>query len=303
MGISIALAFCDPYPPVADDEGPLRDALATLGATVSTPAWDAAIDWSRFDAVLLRCTWDYHERADEFLAWCLATSQVTRLVNGPGVVRWNLDKRYLAVLAARGLPIADTIWVAPVPGGAEGVDAVSAIRAARDRGWTRAMLKPAVGANAWGTLRFDVRDEDAVERAREHLARSEWGRTPFLMQTYLTAVETEGELSVVVIDGAPTHGVRKVPAGGDYRVQEDWGARDMIWDPDPEALDLARRAIEAAREVTGEDLVYGRVDLLRDGAGRLVLNELELVEPALFFRHGPEAATRLARAVMARVRG
>jgi len=303
MGIPVALAFCDPYPPVADDEGPLRDAFAALGATVSTPAWDAAIDWSRFDAVLLRCTWDYHERADEFLAWCHATSRVTRLIHGPGVVGWNLDKRYLAALAARGLPIADTIWVGPVLGGADGVDAVTAIREARDRGWTRAMLKPAVGANAWGTLRFEVRSEDAVERAREHLDRPEWRGTPFLMQTYLTAVETEGELSVVVIDGVPTHGVRKIPAGGDYRVQEDWGARDMIWDPDGEALELARRAIAAAREVTGEDLVYGRVDLLRDAGGRLVLNELELVEPSLFFRHGPHAATRLARAVIERVRG
>lgn len=300
MTLAIALAWCDPYPPVVDDEVPLRDALAALGATPSTPAWDAAIRWSDFDAVLLRCTWDYHERADQFLAWCLATSRVTRLVNGPEVVRWNLDKRYLAELERHGLPIADTIWFEP-DATRDAID--QGIGEALRRGWTRCMLKPAIAANAWGTLRLDLSDPAAHALARAHLAKPEWGARPFLMQTYLSAVETEGELSVIVIDGVPTHGVRKVPARGDYRVQEDWGARDVPWEPEPAALELARRAFEVAREVTGEDLLYGRVDLLRNADGDLVLNELELVEPALFFRHGPQAATRLAEALVARVRG
>lgn len=299
MTLSIALAWCDPYPPVADDEGPLREALLSLGATPSTPAWDAEIDWSRFDAVLLRCTWDYHERAEAFLAWCVATSRVTHLANGPGVVRWNLDKRYLAELEGRGLPIADTVWLEPHASG-EAID--RGIDEALERGWTRCMMKPAIAANAWGTLRLDLGAPDARDQIHAHLARPEWGPRPFLMQTYLSSVETEGELSIIVIDGVPTHGVRKVPARGDYRVQEDWGARDVPWEPERDALELARRAFEVARDATGEDLLYGRVDLLRDARGALVLNELELVEPALFFRHGPEAATRLARALVERVR-
>ena len=40
--------------------------------------------------------------------------------------------------------------------------------------------------------------------------------------------------------------------------------------------------------------------MLRDETGRYVLNELEVVEPSLFFRHGPNAADMLAAALLAR---
>lgn len=300
----IALASCDPYPPVVDDEEPLRQALRERGCEVVDPAWDADFDWSSCAAILIRSTWDYHTRCDEFVAWCERVSKVTQLFHGPRIVRWNVDKRYLAELEKRGVPIAKTVWLDRRD------EQLATTIAHAVSGWTRAFLKPVVGANASDTLRFSC-DAGGIEAAVAHVRATAGG---FMLQPYLDAVESQGELSIITVDGEPSHGIRKVPAAGDYRVQEDWGARDEAWQPDDAALELARRALAAANEILGERLLYGRVDLLiseqAEGRGELsnlndgrayVLNELELVEPALFFRHSAATADRLAAALLSRI--
>lgn len=282
----VALASCDPYPPVEDDEGPLRDALERRGFEVVSPAWDAAYDWSTCVAVLLRTTWDYHVRCAEFLAWCERVATITRLFHGPDIVRWNVDKRYLRALAERGVPIAETRWL----------DADASIDDLR-LPYERAFLKPVVGANASDTLRFACDDAGyaaAIAHIRQH-------PQAFMLQPYLASVERDGELSIIAIEGQVAHAIRKVPAPGDYRVQEDWGARDLAWHPDEPALALAHRAIEVASDILGQRLLYGRVDMLV-GPDGYVLNELELVEPALFLRHGPRTGDLLAAALEARIR-
>ena len=52
----------------------------------------------------------------------------------------------------------------------------------------------------------------------------------------------------------------------------------------------------------GEDLLYARVDLVRDLAGAPVLMEIELVEPDLYLEHHPDAPAAFARAVEAAAR-
>jgi len=65
--------------------------------------WSSSeVDWAVFDLVVLRSTWDYAERYDEFLAWIDALPQ---LANPARVVRWSTDKRYLGELAAAGVPV------------------------------------------------------------------------------------------------------------------------------------------------------------------------------------------------------
>src|SRR5213079_2799779 len=113
-----------------------------------------------------------------------------------------------------------------------------------------------------------------------------------MLQPYLSRVETDGELSAIFIDGRLTHGVRKVPVPGDYRVQDDFGAKDFaIAFPD---VALAQRVVDAA--AIGTRLLYARADFIDSDHG-LQLTELELVEPSLFFRHGPHAADALADAI------
>ena len=49
-----------------------------------------------------------------------------------------------------------------------------------------------------------------------------------------------------------------------------------------------------------EGLLYARIDLARDGEGKPVLMELELIEPSLFLVEKPEALDRFAAAIVAR---
>ena len=94
------------------DMPPLQAAFARAGVSAEVLAWDdPTVAWSRFDAVLLRSTWDYTQRLPDFLAWCERVAAQTRLLNPPATVRWNTDKHYLADLAARGVPVVPSIFI------------------------------------------------------------------------------------------------------------------------------------------------------------------------------------------------
>jgi hypothetical protein len=206
--------------------------------------------------------------------------------------------------------VAETVWLErDFLASHEGPGALAEelARTLGERGWPAGFLKPVVGANAWLTHRFAA-DPSGCARAAAHLLA-----TPrdMMLQPYLERVETVGELSLIWVArrvpsgvgsraGRFTHAVQKVPARGDYRVQEDWGARDLPWSPDARALEIAHAAIDAA-ERNLFSLLYARVDLLEPSPGEYVVNELELVEPAMFFRHSPAAAEALAEAMLARL--
>jgi glutathione synthase/RimK-type ligase-like ATP-grasp enzyme len=290
--MKVALVTCSTLPEWEKDDRPLARAFEALGVGVVEPAWDdAAFSFGAVDAALLRTTWDYVPRKDAFVAWARATSRATRLFNGADVVAWNLDKSYLAELAARGAPVAPTDRV-------EAGDADGLVRRLRERKWPRAFLKPVVGASAIDTLRFDV-DRAGVEAAVAHVrARAS---AAFLLQPYFDSVERRGETSLVYFDGVLSHAVVKTPPPGDYRVQDDYGATDAPHRPDEAEIEVARRALSAVP--FDGPLLYARVDLLRDADDRPTLVELELVEPSLFFRHDAAAAPRLAKALRARLLG
>lgn len=289
--MKVALATCRDLPHWEVDDRPLVAALSAAGVEVMQPAWDdVAFDWSAVAACLIRTTWDYVARRDAFVAWAERAASVTRLFNSSRIVRWNTDKHYLRDLERAGVATIPTIWLRR----GTACDIASFVQA---QSWDRAFLKPTIGASASGTLRFAA-DTGGLQDAQRHadmLLRT----GDAMLQPYLNRVEVEGEYSAIFVDGRLTHWVRKIPVAGDYRVQDDYGARDERATVDAAAEQAARRAVAAV----GEPLLYARADFLRDGQGILRLNELELVEPSLFFRHNHDAAERLASALLRRVTG
>ncbi|MEC9372196.1 MAG: hypothetical protein VYC34_00055, partial [Planctomycetota bacterium] len=290
----IALATCANLPDWEVDDAPLHEALRRRGVDLHQPAWDdPRFEWAACDAVLIRTTWDYMERCDEYVAWADRVAARTRLYNPPAVVRWNTHKRYLRELEERGIRTAPTVWLDR--GGRADVAGLM-----RDRGWRRGFIKPAIGATARETLRFAA-DGEGLAAAQAHVDRL-LPREDLMLQPYLETVETAGEVSAIFIDEEVTHCVRKVPVPGDYRVQDDFDAHDEPTTFSGSDLERARAAVGAAESILNVNLLYARADFLRDPAsGDLLLTELEMVEPSLFFRHGPDAADRLAEALLRRI--
>jgi glutathione synthase/RimK-type ligase-like ATP-grasp enzyme len=278
----IRLATCLTLPEPDPDREPLDDALAAAGVPFEWVAWeDPAVDWDAPVPTILRSTWNYSLDRDGFLAWCDRVARAAPLWNPPDVIRANTHKRYLLELAARGVATVPTVLIER--GATPGVAAL-----ARERGWSRLVVKPAIGAGSLDARVFDAGEHDAAEAHAAALA----ARVEVLVQPYLTSVDDHGERSLVWIDGALSHAIRKAPrfAGDDERVT---GPHPI--DPAEREVALAALAPWAAR------ILYGRVDLARDAAGAPVVMELELAEPSLFFARGAGSAERLVAGLRRRL--
>lgn len=281
----VALVTYRALPDLDPDDRPLRDALAARGHAPEAVVWDdTAVEWSSFDVALLRSTWDYFHRRDEFLAWAERADAATRLLNPLALVRWNSHKGYLVELARRGAPVIPT-EIAP-----SGTSLDVAARMA-ERGWSRAVLKPAVSADAFGTVLVDGSN---LEAAQAHADALLPGRD-MMLQPYFRSVEEPGERCLVHIGGAYSHAVRKTShfLGGRHV-----GPEGRAVDASPDELAVAEQALALAG---AERALYARVDLARDDAGQPCLMELELVEPTLFFTTRDGAADRMVSALEARV--
>ena len=265
----IVFAGCPALPEGDGDDAGLVQALRTRGLHARWLSWDdpATLD---ADLVILRATWDYIDRLDEFLAWA---GRVPRLLNAPQVVAWNTDKRYLADLAAAGVPTVPSAFFAPgervrIPDG-------------------EVVVKPAVGAGSVGALRFCE-----ATKAVAHAAALQAGGQTVLVQPYDPRVR-DGETALVFVRGEQSHAFTKgpmLPPPGEAPVFDPSGTyveeRLAPAEPDFEVWDVGHAALAAAAahlDIGTTDLLYARVDVL-GGAQQPTLLELELVEPSLGWR-------------------
>lgn len=273
---------------VSDDEL-LLDPLARRGWEVEMVPWRrTGVAWDRFEAVVIRTTWDYWEDPEGFLR---VLGEIDRsralLLNPLEPVRWNVEKTYLRDLEARGVGIVPTVW-----GRDLSPDGIARIR--DELGSEDVIVKPVIGANAAGLHRLGpASGGEAEARAVRDL-----GDRAYLAQPFLPAVEEEGEFSLFYFGGDHSHTILKTPRPTDFRVQEEHGGRIRSVRAGSALRKAGRRAMDALDGVP----LYARVDLVRGGPGRFALMELELVEPALYFRTDDEAPDRFAAALDERMR-
>jgi glutathione synthase/RimK-type ligase-like ATP-grasp enzyme len=281
-GARVALVTCAQLPDLDSDDRLLLAPLRAADLTVTAAAWDdPAVDWSAAHVVAVRSTWDYEWRRAEFVSWARAVGP--RLLHGADVLAWNIDKSYLLDLEAAGLPVVPTV-VATTVGKVEQA-------AAR---FGRAVCKPTVGASGRGVVVIDGAASPTVT-----------GVGPWLVQPLVASVRTRGESSLFVMDGRVVSQVDKRPGGTDgteIRVHEEYGGTAVAVPVDPAAERAALAAMEAAAVLHGRPLDYGRVDLM-ELDGRLVVGEVELIEPGLYLDVVPANAARFADLVRARLAG
>ncbi|MAL03294.1 MAG: hypothetical protein CL625_03315 [Arenimonas sp.] len=284
--MKLALATAIAALSLDEDLAPLQQACLAAGIDAQVLAWDdPTVSWSRFDAVLLRSTWDYMDRLPEFLAWCDRVATQSRLWNPPDVVRWNTDKRYLGDLAARGLPVIESHFLAPGDDPASLPDLDEFV------------VKPTVGAGSRDAQRYQRGEREA---AIGHVRRLLDAGRHVLVQPYLHAVDEHGETALLFFDGAFSHAIRKAPLlrRGEGPTRALFKA-EHIQPREPSDAELALAASVLA-SLPFDTLAYARVDLLPSPTGPQLL-ELELTEPSVFLPYGDGSAARFARVLARRL--
>lgn len=262
----------------------VRKGVGSKG-TVTDIDWRAPLDeLAGFDLALLGTPWDYTEAKDEFLIRLAELESAGVAVCNPvEVVRWNSDKLYLQHLEQRGAVTIPTLW----PDRACPADIVAAF----DRfGIDRVVAKRRVGAGAVGQDSF----------TRDALPEDDWSiDQPAMIQPFLPAIQSEGELSFIFIDGQLSHTLIKRAAAGDYRIQSLYGGQEEVVQPSAEDRSAAEGIM--ALLPFSQPPLYARIDMVRRTDGRLAVMEAELIEPYLYPEQGPELGDRLASAMARRL--
>jgi glutathione synthase/RimK-type ligase-like ATP-grasp enzyme len=279
--MKVALATCKQLPEPDVDEALLVGALTQRGVEARLVAWDdpdARLEDG--ELVVVRSTWNYHKDVEGFLAWVERTARTARLFNPVAVIRGNVRKTYLRELASSGIPIIPTRFV-------ERREPCSLKEVFAKHGWSKVVIKPTVSAGSFRTQSFEDRDHAEGQCFLDELT----AEREVMIQQWMPSVEGYGERSLVWIDGALTHAIRKSP-----RFQH---ASESVSSAVPIADD-ERALADRVLALLPSDLLYARVDVVRDEENGNVLRlmELELIEPSLFLKQCPAAVERLVDGIV-----
>lgn len=288
--MNLALVIARPSPRISvDHELPLlRQAIeqADPSSSCEVVEWDDPnVDWAAFDLAVIRSTWDYTWRVEEYFAWIDRCAEQTEFGNSVSVMRWNSNKRYLADLLAANVPVVPTAFIAPG----------DRVVLPHDKEF---VVKPCVSAGARYTARYQPTE---VDTATAQLQRMHQEGITAMVQPYMTDIDTSGERALVFIGGEFLHAVGKnaVLSRGvsfEERKVAHPGVRSVT--PTAAELNVAHQALAAVPG--GSDLLYARVDIVTGPDGQPVVIELELIEPNLFLHIRPESLPRAAKTLVDR---
>ncbi len=265
---------------------------------VQVPWEDRTVDWDSFDLIVVRSPWNYVDRLDEFRHWLYERRHMTTIHNSVSLIEWNIDKRYLADLAERGVPIVPTVF-------AESMEQFQV--AAASAGSSEIVVKPSVSAGSRLTGRFAVDDAAAEELASQILAKG----FAVMVQPFASRIDDQGEIGTVLFDGVVSHSFRKAAllaeggelVGGEYREEISGvvASDDVLFVVEVASIAATTIARESGWLAANEELLYGRYDVIRLDDGSPALLEAELFEPCFFLPTDAEAPHRFVDAVVRRM--
>jgi hypothetical protein len=282
--MDIALLTYAGAPDLPPDDQLLLAPLRARGLTPHAVVWDAPdTDWSRFRLAVVRGIWDYFLKPQAYTAWLQRIEPQVELYNPPALLCWNGHKGYLLELARAGLSVTPTLL-------ARQGSAASLAALADEPGWEQVVVKPAVSGAGRLTRLFG-----RAEHAREGQAHLEavLQEGDALVQPFLPALHEEGERSYIFIDGHFSHAVTRPATMG-----ADFPPDGSAMAPRADELQLSQRVLRASPTPT----LYARVDVATGPDGSPMLQELEVIEPRLFFAASPTSATHMADAILRRAR-
>lgn len=217
--------------------------------------------------VLIRTPWNYIEKVNKFLTIIREVeSNGGKVMHSSEIVKWNCHKSYLenCAYAVHTQVIRinqDTQLEYPV------------------------VIKPIYGAGGVNT--YCIRDYNEYLKLSPHFGEE------FLVQPYIENITKEGEYSFIFFQHHFSHAVLKKAQAGEFRVQDDFGGVVEKYIPDENEI----RQVQKILNTFPHRYEYARVDFVKED-GKILLMELEVIEPELFFRTEPKSADTFAKNII-----
>lgn len=261
----------------------LQKALENKGLKVNRTNWDDEnFDWSSTKSAIFRSTWDYFDRYPEFSKWLKKTKELTTFINPHSLIKWNIDKHYLAELKTNGVRIPASIFV-------EKGDSRSLKMVISTLDWEEFILKPVISGGGRHTYRFTQENSEELEPIFAELLKSE----SWMLQEFQKQITTKGEVAFMVFGGKYSHAVLKKAKAGDFRVQDDFGGSIHPYEASEDEIAFVENVFNAVNPTP----IYARVDVIWNNQNQLCLGEIELIEPELWFRMNENSAQLCADAI------
>ena len=263
--MNIGIVTCKERPDLIPTEQFLTPSIARFGNTEIVIWNDPTVIWQSFDVLIIRSVWDYHLQYESFIKWLDELKSANIQVFNPiDVIKKNLHKFYLKELLEQGFPVVPTHFL-PF----EEVANFSLEDLCVERNWQQIVVKPAISATAWNTYKLDNSEQIRDFKFPIH---SDW-----LIQPFVSEIIEFGEISLMFFNREFSHAVVKKSSSGDFRVQEEFGGKFSIIEPNRLTIKTALKVLES---IEG-DLLYSRVDGVITADGFKIM-EVELIEPEMF---------------------
>ncbi|MDR6846229.1 ATP-grasp domain-containing protein [Flavobacterium granuli] len=281
--MTIGLLTCEKLPDLTISDQQLIPELAKHNLIAKAVIWnDKTINWSDFDYLIFRNTWDYFEEETEFNLWLDQIEQLgIKTLNPIDIIKQNKHKFYLREMEKQGISILPTIFIDKT----ENLN----LPGITPKHWKKAVLKPAFSAGSYQTSVFDVSN---IKKANDDYTKIAQEKE-LLLQEFIPEIQTLGETSFIFFNKKFSHAVNKKPIDGDFRVQSQFGGKYTLIHPNQKLIEKAQKVVNTFHD----KLLYARVDgIVIDG--ELYLMEIECIEPDLYFDISEGALERFVTSII-----
>jgi glutathione synthase/RimK-type ligase-like ATP-grasp enzyme len=281
--MKIGILTCARLPELLASDQKLIPLFAKENCTAKAVVWDdESVEWTEFDYLIFRNTWDYYQKETAFNLWLDKIESLgIKTFNPISVIQQNKHKFYLKELEKEGISILPTIFLEK--------NSSSNLQTLIPESWEKIVIKPAFSAGSYLTKFMDRNEFKTIQTEyKEHFETKD-----FLLQEFRPEIKDLGETSFIFFNGKFSHAVNKKPIENDFRVQIQYGGKYTLIDPKVELVAQA----ELVLTKINEKLLYARVDGIVI-ENKLHLMEIELIEPDLYFDLADGARERFVESFM-----
>ena len=266
--MNVGILTCARLPELLESDQKLIPLFKQYNINAKAVIWDDdSIDWTTFDYLLFRNTWDYYQKENTFNDWLKKMESLgIKTLNPLAVIQQNKHKFYLKELEKKGVLILPTVFLEK--------NSKKNLENILPKSWKKIVIKPAFSAGSYLTKLVDRSELESIQKEfEEHFETKD-----FLLQEFRPEIKELGETSLIFFNGNFSHAINKKPVEGDFRVQIQYGGNYTLVEP---SIELFTQA-EAILKQIPEKLLYARIDgIVKDN--QLHLMEIELIEPDLYF--------------------